>query len=181
MARHRRKLDLGEAISFDSVLTVLTVLLVLRMVFFVPMVNLDKAKTESARMAGVWDSTAARVLEAGRPGEASDEVEGYLVALNLGKSLVRNTFDPASGQVWLEAVLPDSSVVVVRHDRRKGSYVRLHAQSRNELPSCQFGQLKWSPLEKQWFSASDSIDYGERGVSAATLFSYRRWLREKAP
>ena len=44
MVRRRRKLDLGEAISFDSVLTVLTVLLVLRMVFFVPMVNRCKAK-----------------------------------------------------------------------------------------------------------------------------------------
>ena len=181
MARHRRKLDLGEAISFDSVLTVLTVLLVLRMVFFVPMVNLDKAKTEAARKAGIWDTTAARVLEAGAPGEKSKAAEGYLVALNLGKSVLRSTLDTATGQVWIEAVLPDSSVAVVRHDRRNGTYVRLHAQSRNELPSCQFGQLKWSPLERQWFSASDSIDYGDRGVSVATLYAYRRWLREGAP
>ena len=51
MARRRRiqSLDLGEAVSFETVLTILTVLLVLRVVFLVPMVNIDKAKTESAR------------------------------------------------------------------------------------------------------------------------------------
>ena len=35
--------ELGEAISFEDVLTVLTVLLLLRLVFMVPLVNLDKA------------------------------------------------------------------------------------------------------------------------------------------
>ena len=177
MARRRRKVDLGDAISFDSVLTVLTVLLVLRMVFFVPMVNLDKAKTVSAKRAGIWDTTAARV--AARPRSemvANEPGEGYLAAMALGKATIRQTNDRASGAVWLEAVFPDSSTAVVRHDRRNGRYVRLHAQARSELPSCQFGQLRWSELERQWFSVSDSIDYGDRGVSTAAIQEYRKWL-----
>jgi hypothetical protein len=177
VARRRRKADLGEAISFDSVLTVLTVLLVLRMVFFVPMVNLDKAKTVSAKRAGIWDTTAWRV-ESGASQEpgAKKPGEGYLAAMALGKAAVRQTFDSASGAVWLEALFQDSSTVVVRHDRRSGRYVRLHAQARSELPSCQFGSLRWSELERQWFSVSDSVDYGDRGVSAAAIEAYRDWL-----
>lgn len=182
MARHRRKLEMGEAISFDSVLTVLTVLLVLRMVFFVPMVNLDKSKTESAKRAGIWDTTAARVAST-MPSDSSDRDagRGYQSAMVLSKAQVRRTETEPAGVVWLEAVLPDSSVVVIRHDRPHATYVRLHAQSRNELPSCQFGGIKWSPIENQWFTVSDSVDYGDRGVSSATLADYRGWLREAIP
>ena len=172
MARHRRKLDLGEAISFDSVLTVLTVLLVLRMVFFVPMVNLDKAKTESSKRAGIWDTTATRVFKGmQRPGG-----ESYQNALGLAKANVIQNAAADSGTVWLEAALPDSSVAVVFHDRLAGTYVKLHAQAHNELPSCQYGLLRWSPTEKQWFTVSDSVDYGDRGVSGAVLTRYRQWL-----
>lgn len=173
MVRHRRKLDLGEAISFDSVLTVLTVLLVLRMVFFVPMVNLDKAKTESAKKSGIWDTTASRVVSSGVPGGA-----GYQNAMGLTKAMVREHVYPQQGVAWLEALFPDSSVAVVFHDRNRGTYVKLHAQSRNELPSCQYGMLRWSPPERQWFTVSDSVDYGDRGVSEATISRYREWLKE---
>lgn len=177
MARRRRKVDLGDAISFDSILTVLTVLLVLRMVFFVPMVNLDKAKTVAAKRAGIWDTTAWRVesRSVAEPG-AKKPGEGYLTAMALGRAVVRQTLDEPSGTVWLEAVFHDSSTVVVRHDRRSGRYVRLHAQARSELPSCQYGQLRWSELERQWFSVADSVDYGDRGVSAAAIAQYREWL-----
>jgi len=176
VARHRRKVDLGEAISFDSVLTVLTVLLVLRMVFFVPMVNLDKAKTVAAKKAGVWDTTATRVLAGATIAAGS----GYQNALGLAKAQVRTTRSTVGGALWIEALFPDSSVAVVFHDLGTGTYVRLHAQSRTELPSCQYGMLRWSPPEKQWLSVSDSVDYGDRGVSTAALERYRRWLAEGA-
>jgi len=176
VSRQRRKIDLGEAISFDSVLTVLTVLLVLRMVFFVPMVNLDKAKTVSAKKAGIWDTAAVRVLS----GSKGVEGAGYQNAFGLSKAQLRVSRATGGGGIWIEAVLPDSSVAVVFHDLGEGKYVRLHAQSRTELPSCQYGLLRWSPLEKQWFTVSDSVDYGDRGVSNSTLSNYRRWIAEGA-
>lgn len=176
MSRRRRHLDLGEAISFDSVLTVLTVLLVLRMVFFVPMVNLDKAKIVSAKKSGIWDTTIARAVQAGHGAVGSV----YAAAMGLANAKVAASASADSASVWIEAVLPDSAVAVVFHDRAAGTYVRLFAQSRNELPSCQYGSLRWSPLEKQWFTVSDSVDYGDRGVSGATLSRYRGWLASEA-
>jgi len=172
MALRRRGPDLGEAVSFESVLTVFTVLLVLRMVFLVPMVNLDKAKTESARRDRTWDLTVQRVSKSA----PSDAATPYAVAMGLVQS--RSLVSPPSrgSAVWIESVLPDSSLVVVRHDKDAGTYVRLHAQSRSELPSCQYGRLEWSAPERQWFTVADSVDYGDRGVGAGTLREYRRWL-----
>lgn len=177
MSGRKRHLDLGEAVSFDSVLTILTVLLVLRVVFMVPMVNLDKAKTESARRSGIWDTTISRAARLSAPGSA----QGYLAAMGLSNGRVAQSADADSGLVWIEALLPDSAVAVVLHDRGAGTYVRLFAQSRTEHPSCQYGGLRWSPLEKQWFTVSDSVDYGDRGVSDATLARYRNWLASGRP
>lgn len=166
----RGNADLGEAVSFESILTVLTVLIVLRMVFLVPMVNLDKAKTESARRDRIWDRTAARVAASGRV----DGGDPYAVAEGLSQARVLLTED---GRItWIEAVLPDSSVVVVRHDRKSGAYAKLQAQERSEHPACQYGRLEWSAPERQWFTASDSVDYGDRGVAQGTLVAYRDWL-----
>jgi hypothetical protein len=174
MRSRRIGANLGEAVSFESILTVLTVLIVLRMVFLVPMVNLDKAKTESARKDRTWDRTAARVAARG----TIDGGGAYAVAEGLSQARVLSTEE--GRVVWIESVLPDSSVVVVRHDRGSGAYVRLQAQSRTEHPACQYGRLEWSGPERQWFTASDSVDYGDRGVAQATLAAYRGWLDGRA-
>lgn len=177
MARRRRGPDLGDAVSFESVLTIFTVLLVLRMVFLVPMVNLGKAKTESARRDRAWDLTIQRVAA----GADSGPVAPYAVAMGLPQARTRISPAPQGVAVWLESVLPDSSLVVVRHDRRAGTYVRLHVQSRSEHPSCQYGRLEWSAPEGQWFTAGDSVDYGDRGVGESALREYRRWLESAKP
>jgi hypothetical protein len=177
MSLRRRAPDLGEAVSFESILTVFTVLLVLRMVFLVPMVNLDKAKTEAARHDRIWDRTAQRVSKSGSVAGAGP----YAVAMGLATARALLTPDRSDSVVWIEAVLGDSSVVVVRHDRGAGSYVRLHAQARSEHPSCQYGRLDWSAPEGQWFTVADSVDYGDKGVGEGVLREYRRWLEDGSP
>jgi hypothetical protein len=177
MRLRRRAPDLGDAVSFESILTVFTVLLVLRMVFLVPMVNLDKAKTESARHDWIWDRSIRRVARSGAVAGAGP----YAVAMGLATARALLTSNPVDSVVWIEAVLADSSVVVVRHDRGAGSYVRLHAQSRSEHPSCQYGRLDWSAPEGQWFTVADSVDYGDKGVGEGALREYRRWLEASPP
>ena len=173
MGLRRRGPDLGDAVSFESVLTIFTVLLVLRMVFLVPMVNLDKAKTESARRDRTWDLTVQRVASSTG---TSDEAAPYAVAMGLTQASTRISPPSRGTAVWIESVLSDSSLVVVRHDKGAGTYVRLHAQSRSELPSCQYGRLEWSAPDRQWFTVADSVDYGDRGVGQGVLREYHRWL-----
>ena len=53
---------LGEAISFEDILTVITVLLLLRIIFMVPLVNIDKAKTVRSKADLYWSQEAAHVF-----------------------------------------------------------------------------------------------------------------------
>ncbi|MBK9579890.1 MAG: hypothetical protein IPK50_16960 [Fibrobacterota bacterium] len=174
MFGRKPRVELGEAVTFESVLTILTVLLVLRVVFLVPMVNLEKAKTVEAKKDGIWDKTAARAI--GVP-----EVNPYGTAFGLSKARMTVSVTTAEDSAWIEAAMPDSSVVVVVHAKKLGRYVRLHAQSRSETPSCQYGQIGWSPDEKQWFTWSDSVDYGDKGVMDGAMAGYRQWISRVSP
>jgi hypothetical protein len=166
--------ELGEAVTFESVLTILTVLLVLRVVFLVPMVNLEKAKTVEARKDGIWDKTATRAT-------ATMENNPYATAFGLGKAHVRLSTTADQDSVWIEASMPDSSVVVALHEKKQGRYVRMHAQARSETPTCQYGQIGWSADEKQWFTWSDSVDYGDKGVVGRTMAGYKSWISRVSP
>ncbi|MEN9353161.1 MAG: hypothetical protein RL318_486 [Fibrobacterota bacterium] len=179
MSRRRHKaLDLGEAISFDSVLTVLTVLLVLRVVFFVPMVNIDKAKTERSGRDAFWERSSQWVTTHGRVNDAHTYGPAFSCESALMTSLTRS-----EGAIWLEALLPDSTLLVVRHDTASENFGSMRIQNRSSIPTFRHGRLLWSQTEQAWFTASDSLDYGDRPASKALLEHYRtlRVARESAP
>jgi len=168
MSRRRVKpLDLGEAISFDSVLTVLTVLLVLRVVFLVPMVNLDKAKTESAQKDQSWQTAMSWVGNHAAT-TAMGDYDGFLSAVRPPAVVTME------GDVrWIEALLPESTLVVVRHDLRTQTFASLRTQGSSIAPTFRHGTLLWSQSEKQWFATGDSVDYGEHAHSRELLRCYR--------
>lgn len=179
MSRRRHQaLDLGEAISFDSVLTVLTVLLVLRVVFLVPMVNLDKAKTEHSGRDPFWEKSAHWVSSHGKVNDAHTYGPAFSCENALVTSLERH-----DGAVWMEALLPDSTLLVVRHDTASERFGSMRLQNRSSIPTFRHGRLLWSPAEKAWFTTADSLDYGDRPASKAMLEQYRalRVARESAP
>jgi hypothetical protein len=179
MSRRRHQaLDLGEAISFDSVLTVLTVLLVLRVVFLVPMVNLDKARVEHSGRDAFWDRSTRWIGAHGRVNDAHAYGPAFSCENALATSLERR-----DGVVWFEALLPDSTLLVVRHDSATESFSSLRLQNRSSIPTFHHGRLLWSRAESAWFTASDSIDYGDRPDSKALLEQYRglRVARENSP
>ena len=175
MARRRRiqSLDLGEAVSFETVLTILTVLLVLRVVFLVPMVNIDKAKTESARKDRLW-SEASQFLESRAKAGTTGEYDGLLGAVRPPALVTME-----GGVRWIEAELPESTLVVVRHDLASQSFVALRTKGSNAAPTFRFGKLLWSQPEQQWFATGDSVDYGERPASRALVTSYRRLVESR--
>ena len=168
MSRRRMKaLDLGEAISFDSVLTILTVLLVLRVVFLVPMVNLDKAKTvaaekdQSLTVALTWVMNHASAAQRG-------DYDGVLSAIRPPAVVTME------GDVrWVEALLPESTLVVIRHDLRTQEFNSLRTQSSSVAPSYRHGKLLWSETEKQWFASEASVDYGDAPASQTLSERYR--------
>jgi hypothetical protein len=168
--------DMGEAISFEDVLTVITVLLLLRLVFMVPLVNLDKAKTVSARTDKYWSMQALYVLA--HPGDSAKAapygnafgLEGKTAALN--EAAVPNT-------VYLEASDSDSDLTVVRHDVKTGRFIAMNVAGRGHSLSFRRGSLIWSQEEREWFPASDSVDYGAREESKAMEREFRDWTKSR--
>lgn len=174
MSRSRRhaRVEMGEAINFEDVLTVMTVLLLLRLIFMVPLVNLDKAKTVAARGDAFWEREALWVHT--HPGDAA-EVKPYLTAFGLGGRKVIQTRE--DGVLWLEAAAADSNLMVLRHDPSSGRFSAMSANGRGHSLSFRHGTLLWSQGESEWFAASDSIDYGSRPESKAIEKEFRERTR----
>lgn len=169
MRRKAPKADLGEAISFDSVLTVLTVLLVLRMIFLIPMVNVDKAKLEQVRQDSVW-IRAARRIELAAPASDSLALPYFAVFGLQGCRIVIE--QEGSGTTYVSALGTDSTLTLVEHAAH-GRFASLRVQRSNEHPVFRRGSLLWSPAERTWFATSDTTDYGEDPSSVAFLARVR--------
>lgn len=171
---------MGEAISFETVLTVITVLLLLRLVFMVPLVNLDKAKTIAARADKYWSLQALYVLT--HPGDSAT-VKPYRNAFGLeGKTaLVSETGSEggAGKSVFIEAATPDSSLTVLRHDLNSGSFVAMNVAGQGHSVSFRRGKLIWSQDEAEWFPASDSVDYGGKAESKEMEKGFREWTKAR--
>jgi hypothetical protein len=171
--RHHRA-EMGESISFEDVLTVMTVLLLLRLIFMVPLVNLDKAKTIVARGDEYWNRQAEWVFS--HKGD-SLKIKPYKTAFGLEGKLAFLTEIEQDKTVYLEAVAPDSNLTVLRHNLADGSFIAMSVFGRGHSRSYRRGKLIWSQQESEWFPASDSVDYGSRQDSKAMEEKFRAWTR----
>ena len=172
--RRHVRIEMGEAINFEDVLTVMTVLLLLRLIFMVPLVNLDKAKTVSARSDAYWEREALWVhAHAG----ADSAAAAYRTAFELRgyKALLTEE----AGAVWLEAAAADSSLLVIRHHPPTGRFAAMQVDGRGHSLSFRHGSLLWSQGESEWFAASDSLDYGARAESKDMEAGFRGWTKAK--
>lgn len=163
---------LGEGISFEEVLTIITVLLLLRVVFMVPMVNLDKAKTVSAQADAYWSRQAAYVLSR-EPSDA--DVRPYRVAFGLRDAAGFTTRQ--GGLVTVEVATPDSNMVIIRHDAERQKFVAMRVQAAGGALSFQRGRLLWSRADGEWFVTADTLDYGSHPSSLEAEKAFRAWTQ----
>lgn len=178
MRRRQRRVSsqalLGDGTSFEEVLTVITVLLLLRVVFMVPMVNLDKAKTESAQADTYWASAAGHVLGMPPTGEA---IRPYRAAFGIRGETAALTRDEEG--VYVEAVTPDSSLLVIHHDPATREFVAMRVQGLGSALSFRRGRLLWSQAEREWFIGADTLDYGSHPSSVKMERDYRAFTRRE--
>jgi hypothetical protein len=176
--RRRRKshtAGLGESLSFEEVLTVITVLLLLRVVFMVPMVNLDKAKTVAVQIDKYWARATGYVLS--KP-SADADLRPYRAAFGIRDMQGFVTRDGAVA--YVEAATEDSELVVIRHNPSAQRFIALRAHaSSGQAFSFQRGRLLWSNSEEEWFIASDTVDYGSHASSKEMEARLRAWTRKE--
>jgi hypothetical protein len=177
--RHRRRrsggTSLSEGISFEEVLTVITVLLLLRIVFMVPLVNLDKAKTVHAKTDLYWSRQAVHVLS--HESEPTS-IRPYRAAFDLKEAKASLTSTPDG--IYIEAASSDSSLWIIRHTPRTQAFVAMRVQGEGHSLSFRRGRLLWSQAEGEWFVGSDTVDYGSHPSSKAMEAEFRQWtLKER--
>ena len=179
MRRRNRRVSahslLGDGISFEEVLTVITVLLLLRVVFMVPMVNLDKAKTVTATVDAYWERAAGFLLSATHE---DGEARPYRAALGLRDEAVA-VVSPDGPATLVEAVWPDSSLLVFRHLPGNRSFTAMRVQAGGSAMSFRRGRLVWSETEREWFVGADTIDYGTHPTSEALERTYRAFTKRE--
>jgi hypothetical protein len=177
--RHRRRrfggTSLGEGISFEEVLTVITVLLLLRIVFMVPLVNLDKAKTVHSKTDLYWSRQAVHVLS---HETNTDAIRPYRAAFGLQDA--KAMISQAPEGLYIEAAAADSSLWIIRHTPRTASFVALRVQGQGHSRSFRHGRLVWSSSEGEWFVGADTVDYGSDTTSISMEAAFRQWtLKER--
>lgn len=166
---------LGDGTSFEEVLTVITVLLLLRVVFMVPMVNLDKAKTVAAiKGDSYWSMAIVRVFEAS-PSETA--ARPYRAAFSIRNDKVVVSQD--ARRVIVEAISPDSSLLVIRHNPDTREFVAMRVQAGGSARSFRRGRLLWSQTEQEWFVGADTVDYGSHPSSVLMEKDYRTWTKRE--
>jgi hypothetical protein len=166
---------MGDGTSFEEVLTVITVLLLLRVVFMVPMVNLDKAKTVAAIKGDrYWATAIERVFDA----PASDaSARPYRAAFGIRSDKVVVSQD--ARKVIVEAISPDSSLLVIRHNPDNREFVAMRVQAGGSARSFRRGRLLWSQAEQEWFVGADTVDYGSHPTSVSMEKDYRTWTKRE--
>jgi len=177
--RHRRRrsggTSLGEGISFEEVLTVITVLLLLRIVFMVPLVNLDKAKTVHSKADLYWSRQAVHVLS---HESTADAIRPYRAAFGLQDAKAMITQGPDG--TYIEAASSDSSLWIIRHNPHGSSFVAMRVQGQGHSRSFRRGRLLWSQSEGEWFVGADTVDYGSDPSSISLESTFRAWtLKER--
>ncbi|GEM_PF-838141 len=167
--------DLGPALQIEDALTVMVVILVLRVVLFVPLMSLDRARLDHAEKESFWETVydMVRAKPAG-PSERSLTAP-YQDAFGLEGKAVTISDPGETGVRYIESADAEQNVLVIRLDAATQTYRSLYIQKFSNVPSFRHGRIKWSPQEKKWFTLDDQVDYAGTPESDRMQADYRRY------
>ncbi len=176
-ARKPRHFDLGEAISMEDAISMMTIIFVLFVVFLVPLVSIDKARLEKKKVDHFWgdlvgwlstDSTKFSA-DAAQYREAFEIYEPYFL-----KATIRS--ESSHSVRYVESLTIDSSLIVVRHDLSTNDFSQMVMSKNGETTTYRHGKLSRIAGSVNWFSSQeDSPDYGEDRRSKVLSNLYRSW------
>ena len=175
MSRRRPQLrEMGDAISLENVLSLMVVLFVLRMLFFIPLVNLDRMHLTKAQKDEYWQQlTDYLTTHADSSGNTP-----YMSAFSLDGHRVLVSEAGSSDFRYIEALNSDGTLTVVEHRLGSNRFDAMVVRGHSSVPSFRFGSLQWSGPEKVWFTTGDSVDYGNREQSTAMKKRFRDWTKQ---
>lgn len=168
-----RKSDLGSAISIEDALSIMVVVFVLFIVFFLPMVSIDQMKLEKAQKDDFWPGIKERIT--------TQEIKGnpapYLQTFNLDAERTIVEKDSLNRVNYIESVDSEDNLMIVEHNLKDDTFVLLFVPQFNKAVTYVHGNLHWSDPESSWFKSNAIIDYEENEKSKKMQQKYRNWVQ----
>ncbi len=165
--------NMGEPISFEDVISIMTVIFVLFFLFMVPIVNIDKARTVSAQMDPYWQQLAGFLFKAHN--SQPKLTAQYLAPLDLyGHHVIINTLDERNTR-YIEVISPDTNITVVEHDLDNSQFISMLVQAKGGVIVFRTGTFHWIPEDGEWLTTNEKILYGKNDLSEAMKVRYKAW------
>lgn len=171
-ARKAHHFDLGEAISMEDAISMMTIIFVLFVIFLVPLVSIDKALLEEQKTDDFWGDVV-HFLEKSNCGNAI--AQDYQSLFNVGETVYAHIDSVGSYRI-LEVLHEDSSLVVVSHNLKNDSYTKMDMAQHGISTVYYHGTLKYqaSPIP-EWYSDDEIPDWGNDEKSKVFNKKYKTW------
>ncbi len=179
-ARRKQCSDLGEAISMEDAISMMTIIFVLFVIFLVPLVSIDKARLEAKQQDPFWDKVV-NYLDQTTSGMIPLTADNYKEVFEIyDPYFVRVSDKNHNGVVYkyIEFLTPDSSLVVVRHDVNSGMFNRMDLSQHGETERYRHGEINRLNSSAEWFSIQEQSSHGTAEQSINLKRDYREWLNE---
>jgi hypothetical protein len=158
----------------ENVLSLMVVLFVLRMLFFIPLVNLDRMSLVKAQTDEYWPKLSDYLMTHGD----SLAPASYNSSFGFDGNRILISESGQGDIRYIESLNLDGTITVVEHRMGAGRFDAMVVKGHSSVVGFSFGALRWSSGEQVWFTTNDSADYGNRPESVAMKKRFRDWTQK---
>lgn len=175
-ARKVQHFDLGEAISMEDAISMMTIIFVLFVIFLVPLVSIDKALLEEQKTDDFWGDMV-RFLSTSN--SSSVIAPDYQSLFSMNGTIYAHV-DSVGSQRIIEVLHEDSSFVVVSHNLKTNRYTKMDMAQHGISTVYYHGTLKYqaSPVP-EWYSDDEIADWGSDERSKIFEKKYKTWRTKR--
>lgn len=175
-ARKVHHFDLGEAISMEDAISMMTIIFVLFVIFLVPLVSIDKALLEEQKTDDFWGAMVQFLSKS----DCGDVIELDYQSLFSMNGTIYAHVDSVGSQRIIEVLHEDSSFVVVSHNLKNNRYTKMDMALHGVSTVYYHGTLKYqaSPVP-EWYSDDEVTDWGSDEKSKIFDKKYKTWRIKK--
>ncbi|HSQ43185.1 MAG TPA: hypothetical protein VLM37_12975 [Fibrobacteraceae bacterium] len=166
--------ELGEAISIENVLSLMVVLFVLRLLFFIPLVSIDRMSLAQAQKDEYWQNLADYLQQHGD--SAADPF--YNAAFGLDGHRILITETGQGNACYIESLNADGVLTVIEHRQDSGRFDAMVIKGHSSVVGYRYGILRWSTPERVWFTTGDSVGNIGREESVSMQKRFRAWTHQ---
>lgn len=166
--RHRRKIEMEEALSLGDALSIRIIVFLLLVIFLVPLISIGKARLVKAKKDDLWPKVAAWIQA-----HPSAHIKPYQTALELPDQ-AQVVITERGPETWLESYQSaDSILLIARHNRSTGVVRVLRIERFGTVPILNESKLAWSPMEGEWFASGTPEYLAQDSMSQNLISAYK--------